>query len=144
MRCSPGARAAHPRSGSLGTVDPGPGISQQDDAGRPQAAQLDFDAWAQRLEQARERSQTIMDRIQKGQSQRERLRDSAFARLQARLRSMPAIEQAKGILMAQHRCGPDEAFEILRHASQHANVRVSVLAARMVEQIAAPGPDGRR
>lgn len=51
---------------------------------------------------------------------------------------MPVIEQAKGILMAQHRCGPDEAFDLLRHASQRANVKVSVLAARIVEQVAAP------
>jgi AmiR/NasT family two-component response regulator len=53
---------------------------------------------------------------------------------------MPVIEQAKGILMAQHRCGPEEAFDLLRRASQSANVRVSVLAARMVEQIASHEP----
>jgi AmiR/NasT family two-component response regulator len=29
---------------------------------------------------------------------------------------MPVIEQAKGILMAQHRCGADEAFDLLRRA----------------------------
>ena len=52
------------------------------------------------------------------------------------------IEQAKGVLMAQHRCGPDEAFDLLRRASQRANVKVSVLAAQIVEQIACPGPDG--
>ncbi len=54
---------------------------------------------------------------------------------------MPVIEQAKGVLMAQHRCGPDEAFDLLRRASQRANVKVSVLAAQIVEQIASPGPD---
>jgi AmiR/NasT family two-component response regulator len=54
---------------------------------------------------------------------------------------MPVIEQAKGILMAQHRCGPDEAFDLLRRASQRANVKVSVLAKQIVEQIALPGPD---
>ena len=48
------------------------------------------------------------------------------------------IEQAKGILMAQQRCGPDEAFDLLRRASQRANVKVSILAARIVEQIAIP------
>ena len=55
---------------------------------------------------------------------------------------MPVVEQAKGILMAQNRCGPDEAFDLLRRASQRANVKVSVLAARMVEQVAAPEPGG--
>jgi hypothetical protein len=42
------------------------------------------------------------------------------------------IEQAKGILMAQHGCGPDEAFDLLRRASQRFNVPVRVLAARLV------------
>ncbi len=49
---------------------------------------------------------------------------------------MPVIEQAKGVLMAQHRCGPDEAFDLLRRASQHANIKVSILATRIVEQVA--------
>ena len=48
------------------------------------------------------------------------------------------IEQAKGILMAQYRCLPEEAFELLRRASQRANVKVSVLAVQIVEQIASP------
>ena len=58
--------------------------------------------------------------------------------LQDSLESMPVIEQAKGIVMAQQRCGPDEAFDLLRRASQRKNVKVSVLAAQIVAQIAAP------
>jgi hypothetical protein len=49
----------------------------------------------------------------------------------------PVIEQAKSIVMTQLRCTPDEAFDLLRRASQHANVKVSVLAAHLIEQ--APG-----
>jgi len=124
--------------GSLAIVDPGPGDCQQGDAGRPHAARPDVHAQGRRLEEARARSQAIMDQIENGRSQHERLRDSAFARLQARLDSMPVIEQAKGVLMAQQRCGPDEAFDLLRRASQRANVKVSILAARIVEQIAIP------
>jgi GAF domain-containing protein len=48
------------------------------------------------------------------------------------------IEQAKGILMAQHGCDPDEAFDLLRRASQRFNVRVRVLAARLAH--GAPDP----
>jgi hypothetical protein len=48
---------------------------------------------------------------------------------------VPVVEQAKGILMAQHRCGPAEAFDLLRRVSRHANVKVRVLATRSVEQI---------
>ena len=67
------------------------------------------------------------------------IRRSEHARLLARLETMPVIEQAKGILMAQQGCGPDEAFDLLRRASQRANIKVSVLAAHIVEQVASPG-----
>jgi AmiR/NasT family two-component response regulator len=53
------------------------------------------------------------------------------------MESMPVIEQAKGIVMAQQRCGPDEAFDLLRRASQRANVKVHVLAAQIVDRISA-------
>jgi len=108
--------------------------------GRLEAARLEFDAQARRFEAAKERLQATLDQVQKGRPQREVLHSSAFARLQARLETMPVIEQAKGILMAQHRCGPDEAFDLLRRASQSANIRVSVLAAQIVEQIASDEP----
>jgi hypothetical protein len=54
--------------------------------------------------------------------------------------TMPVIEQAKSILMAQQRCGPDEAFDLLRRASQRFNVPVRVLAARLVHDAHPPGP----
>jgi anti-anti-sigma factor len=47
---------------------------------------------------------------------------------------MPVIEQAKGIVMAREGCGPEEAFDLLRRASQRANLKVHVLAAFLVEQ----------
>ena len=55
---------------------------------------------------------------------RDLLQHSEYARLLARLESMPVIEQAKGILMAQSRCGDAQAFDLLRRASQRANVPV--------------------
>ena len=123
-------------------MDPGPDDSAQDHTARLDAARREFDAQAHRFEQARARLEATVEAIEKDRSRPEILHDSAFARLLARLDSMPVVEQAKGILMAQHRCGPDEAFDLLRRASQRANVKVSVLAARMVEQIAAPEPEG--
>lgn len=114
---------------------------RRDDLARLEAAQREFDAQAERLEQARARLRETREQSLKARSEREILHDSAYARLQARLDTMPVIEQAKGILMAQQRCGPDEAFDLLRRASQRANVKVSVLAAQMVEQIASSGPE---
>jgi hypothetical protein len=64
--------------------------------------------------------------------QQDRLQYSATARLQARLASMPVIEQAKGILMAQCGWTPEEAFDALRRTSQRSNVRVRDLAAVIV------------
>ena len=87
------------------------------------------------------RSRAIRAQILQGRSQREILHDSAFARLQAQHESMPVIEQAKGIIMAQQRCGSQEAFDLLRRASQRTNVKVHVLAAQIVGHIAS-GNDG--
>jgi GAF domain-containing protein len=42
------------------------------------------------------------------------------------------IGQAKGLLMARHRCSPEKAFEHLRNASQRANVKLHEVAARLV------------
>src|SRR5215467_5073211 len=126
------------RSATIAEV--GPGESPARDADRLKAAWLEFGAQVRRHEQAKASLQTTVEQARNGRSQREILHASAFARLQARLETMPVIEQAKGILMAQHRCGPDEAFDLLRRASQSANIRVSVLAAQIVEQIASDEP----
>jgi hypothetical protein len=67
---------------------------------------------------------------------RELLQRSGYARLLARLETMPVIEQAKGIIMAQSGCGEAEAFDLLRRASQRSNVAVRDLAARIVAQAA--------
>lgn len=73
---------------------------------------------------------------------RERPRQPEYARLLARLETMPVIEQAKGIIMAQSRCGEAEAFDILRRASQRSNVPVRDLAARIVAGAAGTAPIG--
>jgi hypothetical protein len=104
---------------------------------RLNAARAEFDAQRRRYEEAMARLQVTLDQVRNGRSRREILHDSAFARLQARLDTLPVIEQAKGIVMAQRRCGPEDAFDLLRRASQRANVKVSVLAERIVEQAAA-------
>lgn len=111
-------------------------------ARRYEAARQEFDAQAQRFEEARSRLQTTTDIISEGRPRREMLYHSAFARLQAKLDTMPVVEQAKGILMAQERCGPEEAFDLLRRASQRANVKVTVLATQIVARQAAQRPNG--
>jgi hypothetical protein len=72
-----------------------------------------------------------------------RLQFSAGARLQARLETMPVIEQAKGILIAQQGCTADEAFDLLRQASQRSNIRVRDLAAKIVAEACVSGNRGK-
>jgi len=110
---------------------------------RLEAARREFEAQALRFEQARSRLRATAEIGHDGESQRSLLRYSEFARLQARLKSMPVIEQAKGILMAQQRCGADEAFDLLRRASQRANVKVRVLAAQIIAKLATAGAESR-
>jgi hypothetical protein len=124
-------------------MDAAPGDPLLEFASQLEAARLEFDAQTRRFEEAKARLQATLDQIRKGRPQRELLHHSAYARLQARLDTMPVIEQAKGVLMAQHRCGPDEAFELLRRASQRLNLKVSVLAAQVVEQVSSPEPQPR-
>jgi hypothetical protein len=62
----------------------------------------------------------------------DRLRYSAQARLAAQLKSMPVIEQAKGIIMAQSGWPEDRAFDALRRASQRENMKLRDLAAKIV------------
>ena len=69
-------------------------------------------------------------------ARKELLSRSEYARLLARAQTMPVIEQAKGILMAQSGCDPEEAFDVLRRASQRSNVPVRELAAQIVAKTA--------
>ena len=54
--------------------------------------------------------------------------------LRAALRTRPVIEQAKGILMAERGCTPDEAFEMLSAASQRENRKIRDIAQAMVDR----------
>ena len=51
--------------------------------------------------------------------------------------SRAVIEQAKGILMAQRDCSADEAFDMLRRASQRENVKLRDVAQRIVGSVVA-------
>jgi hypothetical protein len=70
----------------------------------------------------------------------ERLRYSAYARTRAKLASLPVIEQAKGIIMAQCGWSEDQAFDALRRASQRENIKVRDLAAQIVARAASSAP----
>ena len=60
------------------------------------------------------------------------------------LRTRELIGQAQGILMERERISAGQAFDVLRRASQHLNVKLREVAARLVETGESPkiGPTG--
>ncbi|MBO0875486.1 MAG: GAF and ANTAR domain-containing protein [Pseudonocardia sp.] len=55
--------------------------------------------------------------------------------LETALESRAVIDQAKGIIMAEQHCTADEAFTILRTASQNQNLRLRHLAGQFVARV---------
>jgi AmiR/NasT family two-component response regulator len=108
-------------------------------AQRLAAARRDVEANVLQVDLTRSRLQATLQRISANRTQRQVLHDSAFARLAARLESQPVIEQAKGILIAQVGCSPDQAFSLLRAASQRTNVRVRDIARDIVDRTTSVG-----
>ena len=110
--------------------------------GRLRAVRLESQALRQTSQQAIARARATRHLARYRRSERQLLHVSAYARLIARQETMAVIEQAKGIVMAQQRCGPEEAFDLLRRASQRANIKVRDLAAQIVEHVASSGSRG--
>lgn len=60
--------------------------------------------------------------------------------LQQALTSRAVIAQALGIIMSGQRCDADEAFEILRNASQAQNVKVRAIAEQLIQAVTGKPP----
>lgn len=54
--------------------------------------------------------------------------------LESAMASRSTLDQALGVLMTQNRCSRDEAFAMLRRASQHGNVKLRDLAATIIQR----------
>ena len=54
--------------------------------------------------------------------------------------SRRVIDQAIGVIMAQNRCSVDEAFDVLKRASQHRNVKLRQVAADVVTSVTGQPP----
>ena len=70
--------------------------------------------------------------------------DERVANLTEALRTRELIGQAQGILMERERITADQAFDVLRRASQHMNIKLREVAETLVETgespLAAPPP----
>ncbi|MET8359772.1 GAF and ANTAR domain-containing protein [Micromonospora sp. NPDC005171] len=60
------------------------------------------------------------------------------AQMQLAMQSRAVIEQAKGIIMGERRCTPDEAFAVLAKVSQDSNRKLREVAAALVERATRP------
>lgn len=60
-----------------------------------------------------------------------RLREE-ITQLKQAMQSRPVIDQARGVLMAVTGCTADEAWQIIATVSQHANVKLRVVAHHLV------------
>ena len=65
--------------------------------------------------------------------------DLRIANLEAALISRNLIGQAQGILMERERITADQAFDILRRASQHLDIKLRDVAQRLVDTGEGPG-----
>jgi hypothetical protein len=60
------------------------------------------------------------------------------AQLETALSTRAPIEQAKGILMGAERCSADQAFDMLRRASQRENRKLRDVAQDLVDRVGHP------
>jgi GAF domain-containing protein len=71
-------------------------------------------------------------------------RTAGFAQhMQSAMESRAVIEQAKGIIMGERRCTPEDAFGVLTTMSQHANRKLRDVAATIVAR-SQPAPQPSR
>jgi GAF domain-containing protein len=68
----------------------------------------------------------------------------ASADLRTMLESRSVIDQAVGIVMGQQHCTPDEAFAVLRQASQNRNIKIQAVAAGIIAGVTGTPPRAAR
>ncbi|MFE3637959.1 ANTAR domain-containing protein [Streptomyces cellostaticus] len=69
-----------------------------------------------------------------------RLLRAEVAQLRHAIDSRPVIDQARGILMAAHSCTPEQAWHVLREASQRTNTKLRDVAGALTASTAPDGP----
>ncbi|WP_158710955.1 ANTAR domain-containing protein [Streptomyces albus] len=74
-------------------------------------------------------------------TRRRRELEEEIAQLQRALRSRAVIDQAIGIVQAERRCGPEDAFQLLVNLSQRTNMKLRDIAGALV-RLAATAPPG--
>ncbi|MFC7841692.1 ANTAR domain-containing protein [Streptomyces sp. NPDC057382] len=73
-------------------------------------------------------------------AERLRVLQAEVEQLRRAIASRPVIDQARGILMATHGCTSDEAWHVLREASQLSNTKLRDVAAAVTASADGDGP----
>jgi len=97
-------------------------------------ARADMEANARRLSEVLQSAMAVHEAAKTRRGARARQHDMAYGRLEARLTTVPVIEQAKGVLMARHGCPSDQAADMLRSMSRGTGVPLADVAAKIVAQ----------
>ncbi|MFF9814395.1 GAF and ANTAR domain-containing protein [Streptomyces sp. NPDC014006] len=66
------------------------------------------------------------------------------ADLQRAMESRTVIDQAIGVVMGRQRCPADEAFDLLRKASQHRNIKLRDVCAELIRDVGGGPPSTGR
>src|SRR5262249_8762866 len=101
-------------------------------ADRLALARAETEANARRLAAALRGSAAIQEAGKSSRDARLPQHDQAYGRLEARLTTVPVIEQAKGVLMARNGFPADQATDMLRAMAQDAGVPLAEMAAEIV------------
>jgi len=107
---------------------------------RVEAAQAEVVATLWRLAATRSRLAETRILVSAKRIERQELHDLIYARLHARVQAIPIVEQARGIIMAESGCSPDDALAKLTLASRRGNIGVTELAAQVVARVSAGDP----
>jgi hypothetical protein len=134
--------------GGAMTVEPVRAASFQELADRADRARAQAIANCQTLAHSLSRTRAFVPRVDGRDGGTHRAAAEARVReleetvdgLLKRLDSQGPIEQAKGIIMAQTHCTADQAFEILRRASQRSNTKLRLLALDLVAKTSRTDP----
>jgi hypothetical protein len=94
--------------------------------------------WEDRAHLAEDRADLAEDRATVAETRAE-LAEQESEQLQRAMQSRAAIEQAKGILMQRHGIDAEHAFALLRQASMEYNVKLHVIAERLVDEASGGG-----
>ncbi|ANJ07371.1 MULTISPECIES: ANTAR domain-containing protein [Streptomyces] len=83
---------------------------------------------------------TTAPRLSEPGAERLHVLEEEVEQLRRAIASRPVIDQARGVLMALHSCTSDEAWEILREASQLSNTKLRDVAAAVTAGTETDGP----